>query len=235
MAGDDTRAYARREHDHTEAYESPVAGGGDHAANHASGGGDAVKLDDLAAPDDNTDLDVSTSAHGLAPKAPNDATKYLNGVGGYSVPAGGGGLDAVTLAAHLGTLDKYSKPAPVRLYDSGWHYVGGVGEPAFENSWVNYGSWGDAAFRRIGTIVYLSGLIKNGTNPATMFTLPEGYRISATINGTGGHIFSGHDSSLVNHRIDVYADGKVNANGVSTGYVSLNGIRFITDDPEPRR
>lgn len=34
--------------------------------------------------------DVTTSAHGFAPKAPNDATKFLNGVGGYSVPAGGG-------------------------------------------------------------------------------------------------------------------------------------------------
>jgi hypothetical protein len=32
------------------------------------------KLDDLTAPDDNTDLNVSTSLHGLCPKAPNDAT-----------------------------------------------------------------------------------------------------------------------------------------------------------------
>lgn len=51
------------------------------------------KLDDLASPDDNTDLNVSTSAHGLTPKLPNDATKYLDGSGAYSVPAGGGGTD----------------------------------------------------------------------------------------------------------------------------------------------
>lgn len=41
-----------------------------------------------------TDLltaNVSTARHGLAPKLPNDATKYLDGTGGYSVPAGGGG------------------------------------------------------------------------------------------------------------------------------------------------
>ena len=50
---------------------------------------DAVKLDDAAAPDDNTDLNVSTTKHGLVPKAPNDATKFLDGTGVFSVPAGG--------------------------------------------------------------------------------------------------------------------------------------------------
>lgn len=39
---------------------------------------------------DITTGDVSTSKHGFAPKAPNDATKFLNGLGAYSVPAGGG-------------------------------------------------------------------------------------------------------------------------------------------------
>lgn len=38
---------------------------------------------------DNTTANVSTTAHGFAPKAPNDATKYLDGTGAYSVPAGG--------------------------------------------------------------------------------------------------------------------------------------------------
>jgi hypothetical protein len=39
---------------------------------------------------DNTTQNVSTSKHGYAPKAPNDATKFLDGTGAYSVPAGGG-------------------------------------------------------------------------------------------------------------------------------------------------
>jgi len=38
---------------------------------------------------DVTTLDVSTSKHGLVPKAPNDATKFLDGTGAYSVPQGG--------------------------------------------------------------------------------------------------------------------------------------------------
>jgi hypothetical protein len=62
-----------------------------HHTSHESGGGDAIKLDDLTAADDNTDLNVSTSHHGLTPKLPNDATKYLDGTGAYTVPAGGGG------------------------------------------------------------------------------------------------------------------------------------------------
>jgi hypothetical protein len=37
------------------------------------------KLDDMGTPDDNTDLDVSTSRHGLVPKAPNDTAKFLRG------------------------------------------------------------------------------------------------------------------------------------------------------------
>ena len=37
---------------------------------------------------DITTLNVSTSKHGFAPKAPNDATKYLDGTGAYSVPTG---------------------------------------------------------------------------------------------------------------------------------------------------
>ncbi len=45
---------------------------------------------DLALTDVTTN-NVGTSSHGFAPKAPNDATKYLDGTGTYSVPAGSGG------------------------------------------------------------------------------------------------------------------------------------------------
>jgi hypothetical protein len=38
----------------------------------------------------NTTNDVSTTKHGYAPQAPNDATRFLDGTGAYSVPAGGG-------------------------------------------------------------------------------------------------------------------------------------------------
>jgi hypothetical protein len=50
-----------------------------HASRHQSGGADAIKLDDLSAPDNNADLNVSTTAHGLCPIAPNLVGKFLRG------------------------------------------------------------------------------------------------------------------------------------------------------------
>ncbi len=56
-----------------------------HKTSHQSGGADAIKLDDLAAPDDNTDLNVSTTKHGLCPKTPNDTSQFLRGDGTWAV------------------------------------------------------------------------------------------------------------------------------------------------------
>ncbi len=44
-----------------------------HATRHQSGGADAIKLDDLSAPDDTTDLNATTAKHGLMMKYPNTA------------------------------------------------------------------------------------------------------------------------------------------------------------------
>jgi len=49
----------------------------------------ATKLDDWATPDDNQDLDATTTYHGLLPKLPDDITKFLNGVGGWTIPLAG--------------------------------------------------------------------------------------------------------------------------------------------------
>jgi hypothetical protein len=67
-----------------------------HASHEGAGGGagaDKIKLDDLDTPDNNTDLDVSTSRHGLCPKAPNDVTKFLRGDATWNVAGGTGGAD----------------------------------------------------------------------------------------------------------------------------------------------
>jgi len=45
----------------------------------------------------NATNDVSITKHGFAPIAPNDATKFLDGTGVFSVPAGGTGYDYVQL------------------------------------------------------------------------------------------------------------------------------------------
>jgi hypothetical protein len=62
-----------------------------HAPTHKIGGTDEILLDELGTPTDNTNLNVSTTAHGLAPKLPGDGSVYLDGFGNYTVPPGGGG------------------------------------------------------------------------------------------------------------------------------------------------
>jgi len=63
---------------------TPIA----HASTHQSGGTDAIKLDDLAAPDDNTDLNASISKHGLLPKLGGGTTNYLRADGSWATPPG---------------------------------------------------------------------------------------------------------------------------------------------------
>lgn len=62
----------------------------------------AVVTDALLSTSDITTNDVSTTKHGFAPKAPNDATKFLNGVGAWAVPSGGGGGGGATVVAATG-------------------------------------------------------------------------------------------------------------------------------------
>ena len=57
-----------------------------HATSHKSGGSDAIKLDELAAPTDNTTLNASTTAHGLCPKLPGNTTTWLRADGNWSAP-----------------------------------------------------------------------------------------------------------------------------------------------------
>lgn len=58
---------------------------------------------------DITTNNVSITAHGFAPKAPNDATKYLDGTGSYSIPSSSpgnltGAITSIGLATSLGSF-----------------------------------------------------------------------------------------------------------------------------------
>lgn len=53
---------------------------------------------------DNTTADVATTQHGYVPKAPNDVTKFLNGLGAWSVPAGSATLNGITAATGAVTI-----------------------------------------------------------------------------------------------------------------------------------
>ena len=110
------------------------------------------------------------------------------------------------------------------------HAVGSTGEPAFENSWVNYDTttWPAAGFYKAGGRVWLQGMVNRGASAltlSTVFTLPDGYRpakrslLTATATGALA-------------RVDVYSDGQVQlvsgtvGTGGSSSYLSLEGISF---------
>jgi len=65
-------------------YKYPLS----HASSHKSGQVDQIKLDELGIPSNNTNLDATTSYHGLLPKLNGISNNYLNGVGSWSIPSG---------------------------------------------------------------------------------------------------------------------------------------------------
>lgn len=102
--------------------------------------------------------------------------------------------------------------------------IGEKDNPAFVNSWVNYNtsthtkaSFYKDKFNR----VFLSGSIKSGTVPATIFTLPEGYRPAlqvsfSSIDGTG----------TPSARINVGAAGGVSITSGNNAIVCLDGMSW---------
>ncbi len=99
--------------------------------------------------------------------------------------------------------------------------IGETGQPAFENGWVNYSANTEQAhyyidpFRR----VFIGGVVKAGTIPSTIFTLPAGYRPQYAM------IYAVASNDLFGV-VTVNADGTIRANVGSATYLSLSGINF---------
>lgn len=85
-----------------------------HGDTHRHGAEDTVKLDDLGTPDDNTDLDASSSRHGLLPKLSGTTTTFLRGDGTWTSAASTPYVDT-TAVGNVGTgvdtLITYDLPA----------------------------------------------------------------------------------------------------------------------------
>lgn len=73
-----------------------------HASRHQSGGADPVKLDDLAATDDNTDLNASVAAHGLMQKYPGGTSNFLRADGSFAAPTASVAFTATTVTVPYG-------------------------------------------------------------------------------------------------------------------------------------
>jgi hypothetical protein len=74
-----------------------------HAASHKGTGSDVIRLDELGNPTNITTLNATTGQHGLLPKLPGDASKYLDGTGQWSLPPTGGSVPANTVTS-TGTI-----------------------------------------------------------------------------------------------------------------------------------
>lgn len=77
----------------------------------------AIKLDDLGTPDDNTDLDATTSYHGLLPKLSGDSATFLNGLGSFATPSVGAS-DSVQKTVYNSTGATILKGKAVHI--NGW-------------------------------------------------------------------------------------------------------------------
>ncbi len=136
-------------------------------------------------------------------------------VSGYVVPAAGSN-------AYF-SLNRAAFPETSRIT---WHEVGGGGEPAFENSWVNFGGAYDAAGFAKDAIgrVWIKGLVKSGV-ATTVFTLPVGYRPTKDI------VMVSASNNVVIAKLQVTSAGAVVATllGVGTNaWYSIN-IVFTAD------
>ena len=87
-----------------------------------------TKIDDLQTPDDNTDLDSTTTEHGLLKKLNNDALEFMNGQGNWAIPAGeGGGVSGQVMYEFIPirSTQSYSGEIDIRVinYDFSAHFM----------------------------------------------------------------------------------------------------------------
>lgn len=103
-----------------------------------------------------------------------------------------------------------------------WHEIGASGEPAFQNSWGNFGSsQNSAAFMKdpAGFVRFKGYIATSGAINTTAFTLPTGYRPSKQT------IFPAISNSTIG-RLDVLADGSVKPVAGTAADFGIDGVCF---------
>jgi hypothetical protein len=175
-----------------------------HATSHESGGSDAIKLDDLAAPENNTDLNTSVSAHGLCPILDDDTDHFLSGDGSWSAPSG-----EITAAASL------TDNALIR---------GNGGSKGIQTSGVTVDDSGNVGIGKSSpeSLLHLRGLnqsVSSGDALLTIFTAD-----SVGINKGGSIRLGGSYTGSTGTAFGIIQGAKENATDANTaGY-----IKFLT-------
>lgn len=118
-------------------------------------------------------------------------------------------------------------------YDSGWI---NVSNSQMQNGWTSYNTSGFVfRYRRVGLFVQLNGLIRNGTEQSTIFTMPTRFRPAPSNTVVTGCLtsvsHSGSNSGSKVTRIDVRSSGvmsQYDSVNLGSGWISLYNIRYIT-------
>ena len=111
------------------------------------------------------------------------------------------------------------------IFPEPFHIVGDTGEPPFENGWTNFGGGRTTVGFYIDTtnVVHLKGSLTGGTSATTAFTLPAGYRPSATLLMPGAH---GGLTKVIDLTIDSTGAVIVFCEGGCSGSVGIDAISF---------
>ena len=96
----------------------------------------------------------------------------------------------------------------------------------FQTGWANFGApFEFGAYRKVGDVVQLQGLVGGPIGATTIATLPVGFRPKRQ------HIFLlGNNGNSSVMRVDVWVDGTVATAGnpVAGGWITLSGVTFST-------
>jgi hypothetical protein len=116
------------------------------------------------------------------------------------------------------------EPDPTPFAVEALHVIGAAGEPGFGAGWSDYlvGTFGSTSFYKDRERVFLRGLVKKSSavvSPDTIFTLPVGYRPSATV------VFPIISNAALG-RLDVLATGAVQVITGSNVWVAIYVFSF---------
>lgn len=164
-----------------------------------------TKLDDLATPDNNTDLDASVSRHGLLPRLSGNVADSLRGDGTWVAGAGGS-------AVNLDGLDDVIITAPVinnTLIFNGTHFVNAPAGTSFSFSVSSFTS-NQAGVQLIGPVlntwlaigaIIFTASYSNGpaTNGTINIVAGHGVWPSALTLGGGGFTGPTPNNTIVNY------------------------------------
>jgi hypothetical protein len=111
------------------------------------------------------------------------------------------------------------------IFPEPFHIVGTVGEPPFQNGWMNFGSNTATVGFYMDTVnvVHLKGTMTGGGTSTVAFTLPPGYRPSATLEMPAAH---GNASKVIVLTIESNGDVRAFCEGGCDSFVAIDAISF---------